>query len=94
MASGMLPGRMPLVPEAETQSTLLETVRALPSEGQRAVLSYALFLRHQEEASRTAADDAEWERHFNQPEKMARFAEWARQSLAEHPAEPFDESRL
>ena len=86
--------RMLPVTEAETQSTLLEAVRVLPSEGQRAVLSYALFLRHQEEGRRTAADEAEWDRQFSQPEKQARFAAWAQKSLAEHSAEPLDESRL
>ena len=83
---------MPLATEAET--TLLEAVRALPSESQRAVLSYALFLRQQEEARRLEADEAAWDRHFGQPDKLARFAEWARQSQAEHPAEPLDDSRL
>jgi hypothetical protein len=85
---------MPPVTEAETQSTLLEAVRALPSESQRAVLSYALFLHHQEEARRADADEATWDRHFSRPEKLARFAQWAKQSLDQHPAEPLDESRL
>ena len=85
---------MPPVTEAETQTTLLEAMRALPSESQRAVLSYALFLRHQEEARRTEVDEAAWDQHFSQPEKLAQFAEWARQSLGQYPAEPFDESRL
>ena len=84
--------RLPPVTEAAT--TLLEAVRTLPTEGQRAVLSYAMFLRHQEEARRLIADEAAWDRHFSQPDKLARFAEWARQSLAEHPAEPLDASRL
>ena len=85
---------MPTATEAETETALLEAVRTLPSEGQRAVLSYALFLQHQEESRRIEADEAEWDRLFSNPEKMARFAAWAEQSLAEHPAEPFDESRL
>ena len=78
----------------ESESALLETVRTLPSESQRAVLSYALFLHHQEEARRLEADEAEWNRHFSQPDKLARFAEWARQSLVQHPPEPLDDSRL
>ena len=83
---------MPSVTESE--ATLLEAVRTLPSESQRAVLSYAVFLRHQEEARRLEADEAEWDRHFSQPDKVARFAEWARQSLEQHPAGPLDDSRL
>ena len=84
--------RMPSVTEAET--TLLEAVRTLPTESQRAVLSYAMFLRHQEEARRLEGDEAAWDRHFSQPEKMARFAEWARRSLEQSPAEPLDAPRL
>ena len=83
---------MPLATESE--ATLLEAVRALPPESQRAVLSYAMFLHHQEKGSRPEADEAEWDRHFSQPDKMARFSDWARQSLARHPAEPFDEAKL
>lgn len=54
--------RMPPVAEVETEATLLETVRALPSESQRAVLSYAQFLQHQEDARRAAteADETEY----------------------------------
>ncbi len=85
---------MPAITEAETETTLLEAIRSLPSESQRAVLSYALFLQHQEAACRIEANEAEWDRVCGQPEKMARFAEWARKSLAEHPSEPLDESRL
>ena len=85
---------MATVTEADTETTLLETVRALPSESQRAVLSYAQFLQHQEDARRVEADEAEWDRLFSQPEKMARLAEYARQSLAEDPGTPFDESQL
>ena len=74
----------------ETEITLLEAVRALHSESQRAVVSDALFLRQQEEARRLEADEETWARHFGQPDKLARFAEWARQSQAEHPAGPLD----
>ena len=38
---------MPAVMEVDTEAALLEAVRALPSESQRAVLSYAQFLQHQ-----------------------------------------------
>ena len=77
------PVRMPLATEAET--TLLEAVRALPSGSQRAVVSDALFLGQQEGARRLEADEATWDLHFGQPDKLARFAEWARPSQAEHP---------
>ncbi len=83
---------MPAVTESE--ATLLEALRTLPTESQRAVLSFTMFLRHQEEARRLEGDEAEWDRHFNHPDKIARFAEWAQQSLSDHPAEAFDESRL
>ena len=72
----------------------MEAVRALPSESQRAILSYALFLQSQEKMRRAETDEAAWDHHFGQPEKLARFAQWARQSLDQHPAEPLDESRL
>lgn len=85
---------MPSVTATETQASLLEAVRALPTEGQRAVLSFAKFLQHQENERRVETGEAEWDRHFSQPHKMARFAEWARQSLVEHPAESFDGSKL
>ena len=85
---------MPPVMEADTQTALLDAVRTLPSESQRAVLSYALFLLSQEAARRIESDEAEWDRLCSQPEKMKRFMEWANQSLAEHPPVPFDESRL
>ena len=87
------PRMLPAI-EAETETNLLETVRALPLESQRAVLSDALFLQHQEKARRIEADEADWDRLCSQPEKMERFMEWAQRSLAEHPPEPFDESRL
>lgn len=83
---------MPAVTESE--ATLLEALRTLPAENQRAVLSYAMFLRHQEETRRIEADETEWDRLFSQPQKMARFAEWAQKSLAAHPAEPLDDSQL
>ena len=85
---------MPTVMEADTEAALLDTIRTLPAESQRAVLSYAQFLSSQEDARRIEADEAEWDRLFNQPEKMARLAAWADKSLAEHPAEPLDDSRL
>jgi hypothetical protein len=78
----------------ETDSALLETVHALPAEGQRAVLSYALFLRQEEEQSRIQTDEAGWDERFNDPERMARFALWAEKSLANSPPEPLDYSKL
>ncbi|MGZ5552153.1 MAG: hypothetical protein ACXWHF_00795 [Chthoniobacterales bacterium] len=78
----------------ETDAKLIETVRALPAEAQRAVLSYALFLRHEEEQSRVREDEAGWNQRFNDPERMARFARWAEQSLAKDSPEPLDYSKL
>lgn len=53
------PDRMSAVMEADTEAALLEAVRALPSEGQRAVLSYAQFLQHQEDARQAAIETDE-----------------------------------
>ncbi len=88
---------MSTVAENETQAAqadLLEMVRAPGSENQRAVLTYALFLQQQEDEVRSIdADEAEWDKLFNDPEKMARLEAWAEQ-CAQQPAEPLDESRL
>jgi hypothetical protein len=78
----------------ETDTTLLETVRALPPEAQRAVLSYALFLREEEERSRAREDEAGWDQRFRDPERMARFANWAEKSLTDDPLKPLDQSTL
>jgi hypothetical protein len=75
--------------------TLLETVHALPAEAQRAVLSYARFLREEEERSRVREDEAGWDKRFQDPERMARFATWAEKSLADDESlKPLDESTL
>ena len=78
----------------DTDSTLLETVHALPAEAQRAVLSYARFLREEEERSRIREDEAGWDQRFQDPERMARFAEWAEKSRASEPLQPLDPSSL
>lgn len=75
-------------------SDLLDAVHALPEEGQRAVLSYALFLRQEAEPNRLREDEAAWDQSFSDPQKMARFAEWAKNSLLANPPELFDRSRL
>lgn len=81
---------------ADAEPSLLETVRGLPEEGQRAVLSYALFLRHQEEERQKmeAYHDAEWERLLNDPVKVANFTKWADEVFATQKPEPFDFSKL
>ncbi len=58
---------MPPVTEAETETTLLETVRALPTESRRAVLSYALFLQHQEDARSAEVETDETEYLLRSP---------------------------
>ena len=78
----------------DTDSTLLETIHALPAEAQRAVLSYARFLREEEERSRIREDEAGWDRRFQDPERMARFAKWAEKSRASEPLKPLDQSSL
>lgn len=77
-----------------TDSTLIETVHALPAEAQRAVLSYARFLREEEERSRVREDEAGWDQRFQDPERMARFAQWAEKSRASEPLQPLDPSSL
>jgi hypothetical protein len=64
----------------DTDSTLLETVHALPAEAQRAVLSYARFLREEEERNRVREDEAGWDERFQDKERMARFASSAEKS--------------
>ncbi|HSH39858.1 MAG TPA: hypothetical protein VK993_13870 [Chthoniobacterales bacterium] len=78
----------------ETDSALLETVRALPPEAQRAVLSYARFLRTEEERKRVREDEAGWDRRFDDPERIARFASWAEKSFDNDPLDPLDPSNL
>lgn len=79
----------------DSDSTLLEAVHALPAEAQRAVLSYARFLREEEERSRVREDEAGWEKRFQDPARMARFASWAEASLQGDDArKPLDESTL
>ena len=58
---------MPPVMEADTEIALLEAVRTLPSESQRAVLSYALFLRHQEAARHGVVETDETEYLLRSP---------------------------
>ncbi len=79
----------------DADSTLLEAVHALPAEAQRAVLRYARFLREEEERSRVREDEAGWDKRFQDPERMARFAKWAEKSLeSDEPLKPLDESTL
>jgi hypothetical protein len=79
----------------DADSLLLDTVHALPAEAQRAVLSYARFLREEEERSRVREDEAGWDRRFHDPERMARFASWAEKSLeADDAPKPLDASTL
>lgn len=79
----------------DADSTLLDTVHALPAEAQRAVLSYARFLREEEERSRVREDEAGWNKRFQDPERMARFASWAEKSLdGDDALKPLDESTL
>ena len=78
----------------DPDSALLETVRALPVEAQRAVLSYARFLREEEERNRVREDEAGWDERFQDKERMARFASWAEKSRADDPLKPLDESTL
>ncbi len=63
----MLSAYMPPVMEADTQTALLDAVRTLPSESQRAVLSYALFLLSQEAARRPIAEADETEYLLRSP---------------------------
>ena len=79
---------------AESEASLLEAIRALPEESQRAVLSYALFLRQHEEERRLQAEEAAWDQSLSDQAKMANFKAWADQSLAAGPTEPLDLSKL
>jgi hypothetical protein len=78
----------------DTDSTLLETVHAPRAEAQRTVLSYARFLREEEERNRVRENEAGWDERFQVPERMARFASWAEKSRAGDPLKPLDQSTL
>ena len=78
----------------DADSTLLATVHALPAEAQRAVLSYARFLREEEERLRVREDEAGWDARFHDPERIARFASWAEKSLRDGPQQPLNEQTL
>ncbi len=78
----------------DADTNLLETMRALPPEAQRAVLSYARFLRDEEERSRVREDEAGWDQRFQDPERMARFASWAEESRAGDPLKSLDQTTL
>lgn len=79
----------------DADSALLEAVHALPAEAQRAVLSYARFLREEEEGSRVREDEAGWDKRFQDSERMARFATWAEKALQnDERLKPLDESTL
>ncbi len=89
-----LTAELPALPAAEPDVPpgLLETVRALWPENRGAVLSFARFLRAEEER-RIAADEAEWDRLFNDPAKTANLARWI-EAHADEPSEPMDYSKL
>jgi hypothetical protein len=79
----------------DADSALLEAVHALRAEGRPAVLSYARFLREEEERSRVREDEGGWEKRFQDPERMARFASWAEKPLkGDNALKPLDESTL
>ena len=76
-----------------TTTELLETVAQLRQDQQQSVLSFALFLRAQEEERRLADDDALWDAKFSDPVRMAKFEAWVEESKAEGIA-PIDFSKL
>jgi hypothetical protein len=78
----------------ETDLALLETMHALPLEAQRAVLSYARFLREEEDRHLIREDEAGWDQRFSDPERMARFASWAEKSLQTGGTTTLDETTL
>lgn len=79
----------------QVDSALLETLQALPAEAQRAVLSYARFLREEEEQNRVREDEVGWDERFQDAGRMARFASWAEKSRASSDSlKPLDQSTL
>ncbi|MGI8820091.1 MAG: hypothetical protein ACR2ID_04375 [Chthoniobacterales bacterium] len=78
---------------AESETSLIEAIRALPEESQRSVLSYALFLRQQDEERRLLAEDALWDESLSDPVKTANFHAFAERSHAGG-SEPLDPARL
>ena len=76
-----------------TTAELLETVAQLRQDQRQSVLSFALFLRSQEEERRLAEEDAQWDASFSDPVRMAKFKAWIEESKAEGIV-PMDFSKL
>ena len=78
--------------------SLAELARSLRPASQSALLQFAEFLKARETGAWIdpvdEAEEAEWDKLFSDPVKMANFTRWADKSLAESPAEPLDLSRL
>ena len=85
-----------------TTTSAAETVAALCSSldpvHQSSLLEFARFLKSQEaQASLDEVDEqdeAEWDRHFGDPTKVANFARWADESVAREKPRPIDPTRL
>ena len=85
-------------PDLSTPEKLAALCRGLEPAHQASLLDFARFLESQEaQASLEVvdeADEAEWERQFNDPAKTANFARWADESRAGDTSQPIDPARL
>ena len=72
--------------------------RSLDPAHQSSLLEFARFLKSQEALASLdevdEQDEAEWERHFSDPAKVANFTRWADESIAREKPRPIDSARL
>lgn len=78
----------------EVPDAFAEAWRKLPPEQQSSVIDYTSRLAAEEERRQEEEADAEWDRLFSDPVKMANFRRWADESRARSTPQPFGESRL
>ncbi|MES2707350.1 MAG: hypothetical protein V4726_12190 [Verrucomicrobiota bacterium] len=85
-------------PPESPEQILADVCRHLRPSSQTTLIHFARFLRLQEAEAGleplNPADEAEWNRQFSDPVKMAKFGKWADQVLTEPGTEAMDFSRL
>lgn len=79
---------MPPAMTADLAARIAQECSSLPPGRQSEVLDFVLFIKQQEDVKPADEDEEKWESLFNDPEKMARFARWGQQALAEPGDEP------
>jgi len=89
---------MPHTLTIEVPDAFADAWRCLRPASQEALVRFAQFLKSRDAADESApvdeGDEAEWDKLFADPVKMANFSRWADNALAEGASEPLDFSRL